>query len=159
MTSQQNDFEQLQALLGCKRYEQPPPGYFNRFSAQVLDRIAVEQNSEHSSWWTWLMDKFEAKPVLACAYGLAVSSLLLVGFKLSQVFEAEAGSVPAMGGSWLAITPIATPLSGAFDSSSLVDQPAASYVTSLSPAFRPGPAGQLFRGNFHFQSASFNSAH
>src|SRR5262245_14103176 len=102
MSRPQEPFREIQKLLGCKRYEQPPPGYFLSFSDRVIARIEAEEGVEYSSWWTWLVARFDAKPVLVCAYGVAVSSLLFMGFRLSQVFEAEAATTPSVGGPWLA---------------------------------------------------------
>ena|ERR1041385_2247751 len=100
-----NKFNDVRRLLGCKRYEQPPPGYFISFSDRVIARIETEEPGSHSSWWSWLLGRFDAKPVLICAYGLAVSSLLFMGFRLSQVFDAELGTQSASTGPWLALTP------------------------------------------------------
>lgn len=100
--------EKLKQLLACKRYEQPPPGYFNRFSDRVIARIEAEDLNdltEYSSWWRWLVEKFDARPVVACAYAVTVSGLLLAGFRLSEIFENDtaSSSVPALP--WLATTP------------------------------------------------------
>ena len=105
-----DDFDQVQRLLKCKRYEQPPPGYFNSFSDKVIARIQAEQSAPCSSWWRWLTERFDAKPVFLCAYGLAVSSLLFMGFRLSQAFEAEAMGAPAVSGPWLATAAPGSPL-------------------------------------------------
>jgi hypothetical protein len=97
--------DNLQKLLRCKRYERPPPGYFISFSDRVIARIETEEAVVYSSWWAWLVDRFDAKPVLVCAYGLAVSSLLFMGFRISQMFEAEVAAAPTFNGPWLAVTP------------------------------------------------------
>jgi hypothetical protein len=105
MSYPEDQFDEVRRLLGCKRYEKPPPGYFNSFSARVVARIEAEEAVVGSSWWSWLVDRFDAKPVLVCAYGLAVSSLLFFGFRLSQAFEAEAAGTSTLTGPWLAVTP------------------------------------------------------
>jgi len=84
-----DDFEDLRRLLALKRHEKPPPGYFNYLPDQI--RLKIERNdlSEHSTWWEWMMAKFDARPVLAGAYALAISGLMLLGFTLSQDLQNE----------------------------------------------------------------------
>jgi hypothetical protein len=100
-----NELDRIQRLLACKRFEKPPPGYFGSFSEKVLAGIQAEGISEHSSWWSWFVAKFDARPALVCGYAMAVSGLLFVGFNLSQVFEAELRDTPGNNGPWLAATP------------------------------------------------------
>jgi hypothetical protein len=110
MSYPDENFDRLQRLLGCKRYEQPPPGYFGSFSDKVISRIEAQDLQETSSWWRWFLERFDAKPVLVCAYGFAVSGMLLTGFHLSQAFEAEAATPHALAGPWLATTPVSPAL-------------------------------------------------
>ena len=86
MDHQPEQFEQLQRLLKLKRHEQPPPGYFNRFSAQVMARIEVELR-EQPSWLERFWLAFETRPALAASYGILVGGLLISGLVFSQKFE------------------------------------------------------------------------
>lgn len=146
MSSPQEDFGKLKSLLVCKRYEQPPPGYFSTFSDKVVARLEDDELTEYSSWWQWLINKFDAKPIVACVYGCAVSGLLLAGFRMSQVFENEAAANPFVGGPWL--VPASTViLPGEFGQASFLDASAAQLPSSVSPAFRKDSPGSMFDGN------------
>jgi len=91
MNRDEENFQQLRRLLALKRYEQPPPRYFNDFSARVATRIRLgdpgETYSEHWFWEVpWLMRlwaTFETNPVLAGAFGAAVCALLISGVVFS----------------------------------------------------------------------------
>ena len=109
MSSHPEEFTKLRKLLAFKRYEQPPPGYFDHLRQKVASRLEAEELVEYSSWWQWLVEKFDAKPVLACVYGAVVSGLLLAGFRLSLVFENEVAATPIFSGPWLAVTPGSSP--------------------------------------------------
>ena len=94
MNQDTENFEQLRRLLKLKRYEQPPPGYFNDFSSQVIARIKLGERGEDSAvierllweapWLQRIWAAFEAKPVLAGAFGLAVCGLLITGVIYSE---------------------------------------------------------------------------
>jgi hypothetical protein len=99
MSAEQNDFEELRRLLALKRHEQPPPGYFHDFSRQVIARIDAEEALASQSWfqrtvgrssWLWSSWKgFEAKPLVAGAFGVGVCSLLVVGLVSSERVDAD----------------------------------------------------------------------
>src|SRR6185503_5367665 len=102
------NFDQLRTLLSLKNHEQPPPGYFDRLPGKILARIEASELASQSTWWDWLVARFDARPILACAYGFTISGLLLMGFRFSQVLQADARaeSTPTgFGGNWLAATP------------------------------------------------------
>lgn len=92
MNSSPDDFQDLRRLLALKRHEQPPPGYFGYLPDKIMMRIERDDLSEHSSWWTWLVRKLDAQPILAGAYAFAISGLMLLGFKLSQDLQHEANT-------------------------------------------------------------------
>jgi len=151
MSHSEDNYTEVQRLLGCKRYEQPPPGYFASFSDQVIARIEREEGKTYSSWWDWFVERFDAKPVLVCAYGLAVSSLLFMGFRLSQVFDAELGAPSNLAGPWLAVTPGSPLLS--IDPAEQVSGAETSTRTWFSRSASPE---LLFpASNFHLQPVSF----
>lgn len=155
MSKSHNEFEDLRKLLVCKQYEQPPPGYFVSFSDKVLARIEAEDAVELPSWWSWLLNRFDAKPVLVCAYGLAVSGLLFAGFRLSQFFDAEmASATPGVGGAWLAVAP-GSPifLSDELSNVSTAESVVPSVLTS-SRFLREEPSHGLFQGaSYRLQAA------
>lgn len=102
------NFDDLRKLLALKKHEQPPPGYFNRLPGKIMARIESSELAAESTWWDWLVARFDARPILACAYGFTISGLLLMGFRLSQVLQAEAQAdpgAPPFGSGWLAATP------------------------------------------------------
>ena len=148
MSSSQDDFDQLKTLLVCKRYEQPPPGYFVHFSDRVIARIEVEELGGTFSWWDWLVEKLTARPILACAYGTAVSAMLIVGFRFSEIFDTETAETTLSTGLNLVSTQNQAAFPGAFGSVTLFDRSAVVSTTSLSPAFRQQePLSDLYRGH------------
>ncbi len=70
-------FEQVQKLLALKRYEQPPPGYFNGFSSKIIARLHALEAAP-ATWRQRLGLDFDFKPALMGAFGVAVCGLLLV---------------------------------------------------------------------------------
>jgi hypothetical protein len=99
MNPESENFEQLRRLLVLKRHEQPPPGYFNRFSGLVITRIRAGETGESASaaWWSWesswlrrLWASLEAKPVLAGAFGVAVCGFFVAGAIVSENIDTAA---------------------------------------------------------------------
>lgn len=97
MNPEQDNFQPLQRLLALKRYEQPPPGYFDQFSTNVVARLRAGERGSPDSLWEWLsleaawLQRFwhtlETKPVFAGALGAGVCGLLLAGILYSQSVE------------------------------------------------------------------------
>lgn len=137
MSPESQDFSALRQLLSLKRYEQPPPGYFHRFSTEVMARIRAGETGENAAsgrfFWeaAWLQrwwSAIEAKPVLAGAFGVAVCSLLIWGVVSSEKADIQPMAV------WVQPAPVA-------DHPLLVSTKAVSDESSqqsLPPAFRLG---------------------
>jgi hypothetical protein len=98
MSAEPENFEALRRLLAIKRHEQPPPGYFNDFSRQVIVRIQAGEAQSISifqrmlqpmSWVQNLWGSFEAKPIVAGAFGVGVCGLLVVGLISSERIDAD----------------------------------------------------------------------
>jgi hypothetical protein len=86
-------FERVCRMLVLKRYEQPPPGYFDGFSSQVMARLRAGETAQETFWerlfgetpWfaRWV-GVFEAQPVLGGVLGAAFCVLLLIGVIQSE---------------------------------------------------------------------------
>jgi hypothetical protein len=101
-----DDFEQLRRLLALKRHEQPPPGYFHGFSRQVIVRIQAGDLGAPAQASVWSLSggsflqriwaTFDARPVLAGAFGVAVCGFFLVGALMSDnTSNATANQLPS----------------------------------------------------------------
>ncbi len=106
MNPEPEEFRDLRRLLALKRHEQPPPGYFERFSGMVLARIRTGERAEDSLWEhfgfsiPWLerlWANLESKPALAGAFGLGVCGLLVAGLAFSEPAESSALAVLPFG--------------------------------------------------------------
>jgi hypothetical protein len=107
MSSGPEDFEQLRKLLKIKRYEQPPPGYFSRFSDGVINRLEREAHSRHDQtaagalgWFGALRRVLAQNPISAGIF--AVCGIMMVVVGNSQFLDKYAASV---NGSQFAIGP------------------------------------------------------
>ena len=108
MNPEQENFQPLRRLLALKRHEQPPPGYLENFSAQVLARIEAGEGAAPDTFWEWLSVEaawlqrlwkaVETKPVFAGALGTGVCGLLLAGVLYSQSVDPApvAGFMPGI---------------------------------------------------------------
>lgn len=91
--NENDNFESLQRLLKLKRHEVPPPGYFNRFSDEVIDRIRTGEQADatpaeklfaQAPWLLRFLQLFEAKPAFASSFASALCLLLLFGIVYAQ---------------------------------------------------------------------------
>lgn len=155
MNSESENFDQLRKLLALKRHEQPPPGYFNHFSGDVIARIkAGDQAEDGPAWLRKLQSLFEAKPMLTGAFGAAVCALVISGVVFSDDVESTASNVrgaagglnPTLGGGMDALALNQMPDNSRFTSST---NPVSPTLRSLfdPPQLNAVPAGFGFPGN------------
>lgn len=93
MNSQSDNFERLQKVLALKRYEQPPPGYFENLSARIIQRIEAAE-AGHQTWLQRLGFGFAFKPALVCSMGVLACGLLCVGI-VSALHGTNANAISA----------------------------------------------------------------
>ncbi len=144
MNPSPEEFDQLKKLLALKRNEQPPPGFFNHFSDKVIARIEAEGLIMRTSWWQRLFPELDAKPVLACAYGLVITGLLVVGLGISGSLDSEESVAPNLGSPWLAAqTPSPAVPVGTSTPRPLTEQSS----SSVNPVFSSSAPRSLFDVN------------
>ena len=107
MTPDSENFDQLRKLMALKRHEVPPPGYFHGFSREVIVRIKAGEGAHEAtgfivegSWLRRFWGLFEARPVLAGGFGVAVCGFFVVGALISS----ESTQVSGITGSVQAAT-------------------------------------------------------
>ena len=79
----ENQFDDVRKLLALKKYEQPPPRYFQDFSSRIIARIEALQ-ARPVTWRQRLGLDFDFKPAMIGAFGVVVCGLLLVGVLASS---------------------------------------------------------------------------
>jgi hypothetical protein len=95
MNQDSQNFDSLRQLLALKRHEVPPPGYFDRFSRDVMARIKSGDAGEelgNDSWFRRFLGMFDVKPVFAGAFGTAVCAFLISGIVSSEQTPVMAGN-------------------------------------------------------------------
>lgn len=108
MNPDSENFDSLRQLLALKRHEVPPPGYFDRFSRDVMARIKCGDTGDEigvrHSWFSRFLRVFDVKPVFAGAFGTAVCAFLISG-----VISSESTGAPMMSGVSDGLVPVAEP--------------------------------------------------
>jgi hypothetical protein len=145
MNQNENNFDALRRLLKLKQQETPPPGYFNRFSGQVVARIRAgeaRQLASEVSWLSKLLSAFEFKPAFAGAFASALCLVLAFGvFYAEQPDSATPSQLQASG-----------PVDGSFAATGLpasLSQDADSFglINSNNAANSLQPVASLFGGS------------
>lgn len=83
MRSDHDDSAKLRRLLLLKRYEAPPPGFFDRLPDHILTGILAEANAGEQTWWTRLREHLSWRPALASV--CAVAALGFLGWRAGQI--------------------------------------------------------------------------
>jgi hypothetical protein len=81
MNTEPENFDQLRKLLALKKYEQPPPGYFNELPGKIWTRI--EKENITPSIWSGFLSRFVLRPTAAYGFALVVCATLIVGIGTS----------------------------------------------------------------------------
>ena len=152
MNESEEQYESVRRVLVLKRYENPPPGYFNHFSDRVIARIESETVVIEGSWWRRLALAFDAKPIVAGAYSMGLGGLLFVGLSLVHVYEQEKVENQAAANPWTVPAPVETvAASTQLAGSSLPVTTQTTSGTGVSPMISDRVPSELF------QTPSFNS--
>jgi hypothetical protein len=86
-----DDYRRLQALLKLKRYEQPPPRYFDDLSQGVIHRLRGPEGLRQQSLLAALGLRAEWKPALFYALGVACCAVSLYGIASLVVSGPDTG--------------------------------------------------------------------
>jgi hypothetical protein len=94
MQNHDENFDSLRRALKLKRHEQPPPGFYNNFSRQVISRL--RENDVHdragvldaadweAPWLNRLLGFIQGKPITVGLIGAAACILLIGGIMISD---------------------------------------------------------------------------
>ena len=158
MNENENNFESLRRLLVLKRYETPPPGYFNYFSRQVLQRIRAGDTGKSANWLNelfgqpWLgklLQAFNVKPVFASTFAGALCLLLFLGIIYAERPDLSSPPVLQSAPTVASFAAVSPSLSQSTDPMGI--------VSSTDPVFSLQPGGSLFgQQNSLAQPVSFS---
>ena len=162
MSQDTENFESLRRLLALKRHEQPHPGYFNNFSSQVIARIKLGETGEkraipglgiwEAPWLQRIWAAFEAKPILAGAFAVAVCGLLITGVVYSEKTDVQPVAFIPMTESAQSPVEVANAMAVMTAANHpFLAQPAALEASSTKPI----AADELLLGSLRPQPASF----
>ena len=155
MNENENNFESLRRLLVLKRYEIPPPGYFDYFSSQVLQRIRagdtgtsanwLEEYFAQAPWMGKLVQVFNVKPVFASTFAGALCLLLFLGIIYADRPDLAAQQVLQAANTTASLTTASlttASLTAAPSLSQSADQ--MGIVSSTNPVLSLQPVASLF---------------
>jgi hypothetical protein len=161
MNQETENFEQLRRLLKLKRYEQPPPRYFNEFSQQVIARIRAGERVDDNAiierllweapWLQRIWAAFEAKPVLAGVLGVAMCGFLITGVIYSDKADVQPVALIPVSESTPNTVEVANMMAV---NHPLLAKPTTLEASSTNPISALQSDGPLL-GGLHAQPASF----
>jgi len=92
MNENDNNFESLRRALALKRHEVPPPGYFDRFSGNVIARIRAGEAVKAEGFWSRVISLLQISEAKQMFAGGFASLLLLLGIVYAEQPEVVATS-------------------------------------------------------------------
>lgn len=165
MADNTENFDQLRKLLALKRHEQPPPGYFDKFSRHVISRLHSGDKGEEETfaerlfteapWLQRVLETFQRKPAFAGGFGAAACLLIISLFVVSQ----RGSPLDSNPGSGIAVTTASPADNGSRaalgGNNAFVSNPEFSSTNGLSPdaaaaLFNQMPQSSPQRVNFGF---------
>ena len=84
-----DDEQRLLRLLALKRYETPPPGFFDHLPRRILVSVRAGVELEDASWWERLRHLILREPMVAGSYAALGLGAVLFGV---SVFETARGT-------------------------------------------------------------------
>jgi hypothetical protein len=99
MSQPSDEFDSLRRLLALKRFETPPPGYFDQLSPRVLARISTANEAlAQQPWWRRVFPLELVDRVLTTPNAFTIAGLALVGVSLALVLNSDRPASPSLGG-------------------------------------------------------------
>ncbi len=154
MDSSQDPSPELMELLELKRHEAASPEQLDRVSARIMARLESERDLRRPGFWSAVRAVAlpEFSPTLACAYGVALIALVLVGIEISQMGDQGDGNERAPS---IAVSGPPAPAPGPADAAGRMASPWAAPSNTVAapdplPAGRPllPPEGKIQRANY-----------
>jgi len=155
MNETDSNFEALRQLLALKKHEIPPPGYFDRFSGEVVSRIRAGESARpetmlerlfaEAPWLLKLIQAFESKPAFTGVFASALCLLIVAGI----VYSDNPAATPDTTAAQMSLngSPMAAMSTGFLDASAASPQggmiistnPVESLDPNAAPFGRPNP--------------------
>ncbi len=169
MSERGQNFDDLKKLLKLKRYEVPPPGFFNHFSEEVVARIRagesrnadslLDQLNNQAPWLVSFLRLFEAKPGIVGGFATSLCLLLLFGVVLAERSETGPKNIfTAAADGQATVAAVETSATPQFAANTLPTEGGITISTNASLQ----PVATLFGQSASaslFQPASFAPAH
>ncbi|HEU6448300.1 MAG TPA: hypothetical protein VFV23_07685 [Verrucomicrobiae bacterium] len=149
------NFESLRQLLALKRHEIPPPGYFDRFSGNVIARIRSGETASGKSWFVRIFEALEVKPAFAGAFASAVCLLMLFGIVYAGSDNSAPQSLFQPGAENSQLSPQLASASPQQTATPEIHKVFASDPTNFEASLQP--VASAFGGNPIFEQVSFSA--
>ena len=134
MSSSPDDYSEVQRLLKLKRYEQPPPKYFDSLSGDVLHRLRGPEGLRQQTLLGALGLRFGVRPALF--YGLGAICTLLAGYGVVSLLVKQPPAATNAEGVAGLLAQSNPPSAGG---GTLVAEPSSeATVVSTNPILNPG---------------------